>query len=123
MQHINRLATHFAAAALALVLGATAATAHSFLDHASPRVGSTVKTSPSEVRLWFTQPLEPQFSGAILRSSTGVELGHGTVNGADAKQIVIHVHGLPAGKYHVTWKALSVDTHRTQGSFNFEIKP
>ncbi|HEY1544296.1 MAG TPA: copper resistance protein CopC [Xanthobacteraceae bacterium] len=112
-----------AALIVVLACGAPSAVAHAFLDHASPRVGSTVTAAPNEVRLWFTQSLEPQFSGAILRSSTGAELGHGTVIGGDAKQIVIHVHALPPGKYHVTWKALSVDTHRTEGNFSFEVKP
>ena len=123
MRYFNRLATHLATVALALVLGSTAAAAHAFLDHASPRVGSTVTTAPSEVRLWFSQALEPRFSGAQLRSSAGAVLGNGVVDKADPKQMVIHVRRLPPGKYHVAWKALSVDTHRTEGSFNFEVKP
>ena len=119
MRNIIRLATIIAA----LALGTPAADAHAFLDHASPRVGSTVATSPSEVRMWFTQSLEPRFSGAQLRGPGGQVLGSGTVDGADPKQLVIPVHGLPPGKYKVTWKVLSVDTHRTEGSFSFEVKP
>ncbi len=50
----------FAAAWLALALVCSAhASAHAFLDHASPRVGSTVQGSPPEVRLWVTQELAP----------------------------------------------------------------
>nr|WP_280113455.1 copper resistance protein CopC [Methylobacterium nodulans] len=30
---------------------------------------------------------------------------------------------LPPGIYRVTWHVVSVDTHRTQGSFTFEIRP
>jgi len=119
MRHFIRLATLF----LVLTFGASAAVAHAFLDHASPRVGSTVSGSPSEVRLWFTQALEPRFSGAQLRSSGGAVLGSGVVDSADPKQLVIRVQGLKPGKYHVSWKVLSVDTHRTEGSFSFEVKP
>jgi methionine-rich copper-binding protein CopC len=123
MRHIHRLATHLVTAVLAFGLGVTAATAHAFLDHASPRVGSTVTSAPNEVRMWFTQPLEPRFSGAQLRGPGGRSLGSGSVDGGDPKQMVIPVHGLPPGKYTVSWKVLSVDTHRTEGSFSFEVKP
>lgn len=115
--HACRLAFSLLALAAA---GAVGAQAHAFLDHASPLVGSTV-SQPREVRMWFTQSLEPKFSGAQLRSGSGV-VGSGHVDGADSKEIVIPVHGLAPGHYTVSWKVLSVDTHRTEGSFGFEVK-
>ena len=108
---------------LALALVPAIAHAHAYLDHASPRVGGTVKSSPSEVRLWFTQPLEPKFTSAQVRSSSGAVVGTGAVDGGDPKQIVIQVNRLPAGSYKVFWKVLSVDTHHTEGSFSFQVKP
>jgi methionine-rich copper-binding protein CopC len=30
---------------------------------------------------------------------------------------------LSAGTYRVTWHAVSVDTHKTQGSFTFTVAP
>jgi methionine-rich copper-binding protein CopC len=42
-----------------LFAGATVALAHAFLERADPRVGSTVRTPPAQVRLWFTEQLEP----------------------------------------------------------------
>jgi copper resistance protein C len=103
--------------------GLSGAQAHAFLDHSSPRVGSTVNASPGEVRMWFTQALEPRFSAAQLRSSGGAVVGSGAVDSGDPKQMVIRVHGLAPGRYTVRWKVLSVDTHRTEGSFGFEVKP
>jgi hypothetical protein len=97
--------------------------AHAYLDHASPLVGSTVKTSPSEVRMWFTQALEPKFTDAQVRSSSGAVVGSGGVDSADPKQIVVPVRALPPGSYKVFWKVLSVDTHHTEGSFGFQVKP
>ena len=114
---------HVMAAGLALALFAAGAQAHAFLDHASPRVGSTVSAAPHEVRLWFSQALEPQFSAAQVRSSAGGVVGTGRVDPGDAKQLVIPVGALAPGKYKVDWKVLSVDTHRTEGSFGFEVKP
>lgn len=57
---------HIVSAAVAL-LSAAALTpprtwAHTFLDHATPRVGSTVHQSPDAVTLTFTEPIEPDFS-------------------------------------------------------------
>ena len=106
-----------------LLASAATAYAHAYLDHASPLVGSTVKNSPSEVRMWFTQALEPKFTSAQIRSSSGAVVGSGGVDSADPKQIVIRVNGLPAGSYKVFWKVLSVDTHRTEGSFGFQVRP
>ena len=116
--HIARLAT----VCLALAAFAARVEAHAFLDHASPLVGSTV-SAPSEVRLWFTQDLEPKFSAAQLRASGGAVLGSAHVDPADHKQLVIPVHGLTPGHYKVDWKVLSVDTHRTEGGFGFDIRP
>lgn len=106
-----------------LLLGAADASAHAYLDHASPRVGSVVNVSPGEIRLWFTQSLEPRFSGAELRSSAGAVIGAGGVDPQKPQEMVIPTGGLAPGKYKVRWKALSVDTHRTEGSFSFEVKP
>ena len=115
-------ATRFVTLFLGLVCGGTLAQAHAYLDHASPLVGS-VGTAPSEVRLWFTQALEPRFSAAQLRSSSGAVVGSGAVDPANPKEMVIRVRALPPGKYKVKWKILSVDTHRTEGDFGFEVRP
>jgi copper resistance protein C len=115
--HAYRLAT----AGLAFVFTAVGAQAHAFLDHASPLVGSTV-SAPREVRLWFTQALEPRFSAAQLRSNAGGVIGTGHVDPTNPKEIVIPVRGLAPGRYKVDWKVLSVDTHRTEGNFGFEVR-
>jgi len=115
--------TRFLTIVPALLLGSICANAHAYLDHANPRVGSVVNASPKEVRLWFTQALEPRFTAAQLRSSAGAVVATGGVDPANPKEIVIPVRGLAAGRYKVNWKVLSVDTHRTEGSFGFEVKP
>ncbi len=106
-----------------LLVGSVGAGAHAYLDHASPRVGAVVNSAPSEVRLFFTQALEPRFTAAQVRSSAGAVVATGGVDPANTTQIVISVRGLAPGRYKVNWKVLSVDTHRTEGSFNFEVKP
>jgi copper resistance protein C len=95
---------------------------HAFLDHAAPRVGSTVTPAPKEVVLWFTQKLEPAFSSIDVRNEQGaaVSAGKATVVG-DRTQLRVPLKSLPPGTYKVIWRVLSVDTHRTQGDFTFRV--
>ena len=113
------------AASLALVFAATAAFAHAQLDKAVPAVGGTV-TSPAEIRLKFTEGVEPRFSGIALSSESGAAqpLGPPSVDPADNSVLIAKVgKTLPPGVYTVTWRAVSVDTHKTQGRFTFTVKP
>lgn len=115
-----------AAAALcaaAITLEPHVGLAHAFLDHASPAVGSSVPTAPAAVTMWFTQQLEPAFTTATVtdKSGTNVDSGPAEVDAKDPTELRVPLKPLPAGTYTVTWHALSVDTHTTQGHFNFEV--
>src|SRR5580700_8928564 len=112
-------------AATAVSLPTVGTRAHAFLDHAVPPVGGTVAASPPEIRLYFSEAIEPRFSGIELTSIDGrpVKTGPSTVDPRDQMQFVLPVPTLPSGRYKVTWHVVSVDTHPTQGDFTFEIKP
>jgi copper resistance protein C len=101
-------------------LGAPAARAHAFLDHATPLVGSTVPAAPHEVALSFTQNLEPAFSTVQVTDSSGarVDQGKPAISGNTMR---IGLKALGPGSYKVHWHALSVDTHTTEGSFTFHV--
>ena len=100
----------------------TFAKAHAFLDHANPRVGSTVNPAPKELVLWFTQQLEPAFSSIEVRNEQGATVTAGkTTIGGDRTQLRIPLKALPPGNYKVIWQVLSVDTHRTEGNFTFRV--
>lgn len=101
-------------------LGGAAAHAHAFLDHASPLVGSTVGSAPHEVSLTFTQSLEPAFSSVQVTDAKGarVDTGKAQVSGTIMR---IGLKSIGAGTYRVHWQVLSVDTHKTQGSFSFQV--
>ena len=102
-----------------LVVASAAAHAHAFLDHASPRVGSTVRAAPREVTLWFTQKLEPSFSSAQVTDSSGARVDQGAQ--VSGMQMHVPVKALSPGTYRVRWKVLSVDTHTTEGNFTFRV--
>ena len=118
--------TTIAAATLAfLVFGTPAAHAHAFLDHASPAVGSSVPASPPNVTLRFTQDLEPAFSSVEVTNEAGqrVDLGNSQIPQGSPAELQIGLKPLPPGTYVVSWRVVSVDTHPTEGTFTFDIKP
>lgn len=107
-----------------LGVAAPAASAHAMLDHAVPAVGATLSAAPQRLQLFFTEPLEPAFSGVTLTSESGqaVATGKASVSPQNPAEMVLTVPVLAPGKYKVNWHAISTDTHRTEGSFTFEIQ-
>src|SRR6201993_5004572 len=85
--------------------GGPAARAHAFLDHASPAVGSSVPASPPDVTLWFTQDLEPAFSGVTVTNEAGqrVDLGNVQIPQGSPAELQIGLKPLPPGTYLVSW--------------------
>ena len=116
MRHSSLIAI----APLLVALAASAAQAHAFLDHADPRVGNKVASPPHQVTLWFTQKLEPAFSSVTVTNAAGqrVDTGKARVNG---NQMSVSLRSGGGGTYHVNWNVLSVDTHRTNGDFTFQV--
>ena len=105
---------------LVLALGADTASAHAFLDHANPLVGSTVHAAPREVTLWFTQNLEAGFSSAEVTDAHGARVDTGKPQ-VSTNTMRIGLKSLAPGTYRVRWHVLSVDTHKTEGSFTFQV--
>ena len=109
-----------------VALGTTAAAqAHAFLEQASPAVGSSVPVPPPVIALWFTQDLEPAFSGVTVTNEAGqrVDLGNAQIPQGSPAELQIGLKPLAPGSYLVSWHVVSVDTHPTEGTFTFEIKP
>ena len=98
----------------------TAAYAHAFLDHAEPRVGSTVPSAPREVVLVFSQKLEGAFSSVEVTDANGARVDQGKPQ-ISATTMRVGLKSLPPGTYRVRWQVLSVDTHTTEGNFTFQV--
>ena len=106
------------ATAIAMVLPSLAH-GHAMLESGEPAVGSTVQAAPKRVRLHFTQPLERAFSTIHVEDASGkaVDLGDTTVDPGDGTVLQVSVPDLRPGKYKVIWRAVSVDTHVTEGDY------
>jgi copper resistance protein C len=111
---------------VAATTATTTAWAHAFLDHAVPAVGANVSGSPSELELSFTQNIVPAFSGAEIASAEGGSVPAGKATFDSVNPNVIHLrlgHALKPGVYVVNWHVVSVDTHRSTGSYKFTVAP
>ena len=105
---------------IALAWPATGASAHAMLRHANPAAGSTVSPAPKAVQLTFSEELEPAFSTIEVRDAKGAGVNAGKASVAGT-QMRVALKPLGPGTYKVIWHALSVDTHRTQGTFRFSV--
>jgi copper resistance protein C len=108
---------------LVLLAQSTRLEAHAFLKDAEPRVGSTVQTSPSEVRIRFTENIEPGLSSIQVFNASGVEVDKRDLHLDRSDHALLHVSlpRLGAGIYKVVWRVVSVDTHVTNGNFTFRV--
>jgi copper resistance protein C len=94
--------------------------AHASLTHASPSAGSTMSAAPHEVTLTFTDTLEADFSKLAVTDASGVEVSQGRAQ-VSGNTMRISLKPLNVGVYKVNWRAVSTDTHKTDGSFTFQI--
>jgi methionine-rich copper-binding protein CopC len=108
---------------LLALAGAVRLEAHAFLKEAEPRVGSTVKISPNEVRIWFTENIEPAFSKIQVFAISRKEVDKGDVHldSSDRALLKVSLPPLESGTYKVAWRVVSVDTHVTSGSYTFRV--
>jgi copper resistance protein C len=111
--------------AATLLATTTGADAHAFLLKSSPAVGSTVERGTKELTLQFSEAVELVFSRVEITTASGTPVPLSPVRFADAthRQLATVLPMLASGNYHVKWHVVSADTHRTEGTFTFTIKP
>ena len=102
------------------IAAASAAHAHASLERASPVAGSTVSDAPKEVILTFSEKLEPAFSHIAIMDADGAQGNDGKTQ-VDGNTMHVRLKSLGPGTYKVNWRAVSVDTHATQGSFVCQV--
>src|SRR5882762_3688317 len=108
---------------LIVLIGAARVEAHAFLKDAEPKVGSTIEISPGEIRIRFTENIEPSFSSIQVFDASGNEVDKrdAHLDRSDHALLQISLPQLKAGIYKVVWRVVSVDTHVTNGSFTFQV--
>ena len=71
-----------------------------FLDHAEPKVGSSIKGSPVQVKVWFTQKLVAPFSQLQVFDASGHEIDKHDkkVDPSDPALLVVSVPPIETGE-------------------------
>jgi len=100
------------------------ASAHATLDRSNPTPNSVLATSPGEIRLWFSEPIEQRESTVRLFDRTGAELPDIQSRAGDSPEslVVPLPKPLDTGTYSVVWTVLSAaDGHPLHGYFTFTV--
>lgn len=107
-----------------LLLSPTPLFAHAYLVKSVPAQRAVLYHVPAKIQLWFNERLEPRYSSLTLSAADGkiVEIGKVEVSAGDAKQLTAALNVLPAGRYVVKYRVLSVDGHVVQDQFPFTVK-
>jgi copper transport protein len=111
-----------AAAALALP---PAAWAHAALLRTTPEPSRTINRAPPEVRLTYSEPVEPRFAIVSVTDAQGRQVTSGKPAAAvgAAQTLVTPLKRVPEGWYLVFWRVISADGHPVRGAFTFAVGP
>ena len=109
------------AAGLAMI--APAAFAHAHLTAEMPADKATV-AAPADLMLTFSEEVSLTFTGVTVTGPDQKEVTQGaaSLSQADTVLTVPLTGTLAAGTYTVAWHALSVDGHKTHGTYSFTVK-
>ncbi|MBK8902539.1 MAG: copper resistance protein CopC/CopD [Anaerolineaceae bacterium] len=100
------------------------ALAHASLVRAEPAENSILDSPPTEIKLWLSEAISPQFSTLQLLDGEGtaVALPGLRFDPADPTVIMADLPELPEGVYSVIWKVFSSsDGHFTEGIVVFGV--
>ncbi|MBS6738667.1 MULTISPECIES: CopC domain-containing protein YobA [Enterobacteriaceae] len=114
----------------ALVFAAALATtpavfAHAHLKNQYPAANAEVTAAPQALTLNFSEGIEPKFSGVTLTGAQQQSIKTGAVkrNEQDKTQMIVPLaQALQPGNYTVDWHVVSVDGHKTHGTYTFSVK-
>lgn len=88
---------------------------------AAPGVDSTVQASPSEVAITSSEATEPKLSTIEVKDAADKQDPNAAPS--NNKILAVDLPSPPPGTYRVIWRATAVETHKTEDTFDFTIKP
>jgi copper transport protein len=97
---------------------------HAQLVTSDPPAGTVAAETPAEIRLVFSEPIEPAYTKFDLLDPNGglIARGVGEPDPSDPYSLVAAIDPLADGVYTVEWRSLSAaDGHSTSGFFTFGV--
>ncbi len=118
--------------ALVLVFGLTLiavpfASAHAFIDHCTPEVGSTVAQAPQQIQCVFTDPIDPKQTVITVTDASNNQVDNkdlkGDTSDTNGKTVIetLDTTKMTAGLYTVKWSTVAEDGHATNGQWQFAL--
>jgi methionine-rich copper-binding protein CopC len=82
------------------------------------------KAVPSELQIWFSERVEVSLCEIRVVNAAGVRVDNGglRLDEADPTELRLALMPLPPGRYRVVWRVVSMDTHKTNGTFPFRVR-
>jgi copper transport protein len=113
------------AATVAALAAPAAAWAHAALLRTSPSASVTVNTPPTQVKLTFSEAVEPRFAIVSVTDAGGRQqtAGHPFRSPQNPAELDVAVGHLAEGWYLVFWRVISADGHPVRGAFTFAVGP
>lgn len=123
MCHSKRMAALTGVLA-ALALVPAVAQAHAAFQDSSPAPGARLGSSPGQITLAFTEPLNRELTTVRIVNARSRRPIAGAVSfGAGNRMMLRPSRPLPTGAYGVQWHTVSVrDGHTLEGSFGFGVR-
>ncbi len=103
----------------------SSAWAHARLVKSIPAKQAVLAQAPTQIQLWFNEPLEARFSQVSVWNAAGQQVHKGAIQGdpQDTKKLIIPLPALDMGLYTVKYRVLSVDSHLIENQFSFTVQP
>lgn len=114
-----------AIAVLFLGMSFQQAFAHAHLKDQLPAEGAAVEQAPESITLSFSEGIEINFTkvNIVGPEKNIVKTGKAALDPSNDTKVIVPVEDkLVAGKYDVNWSVVSVDGHKTKGTYSFTVK-
>ena len=103
-------------------LSSTPAHAHATLLQTVPAANSRVEQPPREVMLSFDERVETIFNSVEVLDEKGDRVDDGSPRVSDQGDVLfVNLKPLSSGRYVVSWKVVSLDSHQVEGNFGFGV--
>lgn len=95
---------------------------HATLVSSEPAANSRLASSPTRVRLVYSEPVEGKLAKVTLVPSAGAPIVlRAGADPRDVHAVIAPVDSLGPGTYKVEWRVVSADGHPVDGAFKFAI--
>jgi len=95
--------------------------AHAYIAQSTPYADAELAESPPAIRITFTEKVDTKLSNIALKSIDSGTAIAGKLSNDDDLTLIYTIPKLDKGIYEVSWQVLSLDSHITDGTFQFAV--